>query len=207
MRRIERLNTGRMEPGQDLVVAGYAGLKGTQLLAEAKAEVLRQWFTPSYMEEIRTISAPVLNPDPAWMEAIEATEWEQIEEGGIFTALWNLSGGYERGVSFTLRKIPLRQETVEVCERFELNPYRLMSGDCLLLVTDNGGRTVERLRQQGILAAVIGYVNNGISREIIHEESRGYLERPQRDELWKVLKEGFHNERKDIGSHGEKQQN
>lgn len=201
MRRIERLNTGRMEPGQDLVVAGYAGLKGTRLLVEAREAVLRQWFTPSYMEEIRSFSAPVLNQDPDWMEAIEATEWEQIGEGGIFTALWNLSGGYERGISFALRKIPLRQETVEVCERFELNPYRLMSGDCLLLVTDNGGRMVERLRQQEIPAVVIGYVNDGISREIIHEEGRGYLERPQRDELWKVLKEGTDHEREDIGSH------
>ncbi len=50
-------------------------------------------------------------------------------EGGILTAIWNLTGAYETGVEFYLRQIPMRQETVEVCERLELNPYRLYSWD------------------------------------------------------------------------------
>ena len=36
MRRIERENTGLLHPGQDLVVAGYAGLAGTLKLVETK---------------------------------------------------------------------------------------------------------------------------------------------------------------------------
>ena len=38
MRKIERENTGLLHAGQDLVVAGYAGLAGTVKLAEAKEE-------------------------------------------------------------------------------------------------------------------------------------------------------------------------
>ena len=38
MRKIERENTGLLQAGQDLVVAGYAGLAGTVKLAEAKDE-------------------------------------------------------------------------------------------------------------------------------------------------------------------------
>lgn len=187
MRRIERAGNGYIKPGQDLVVAGYPGLKGTMLLAAEKQEELGQWFTAAYLEAVRQLPVPVLEPDPEWLKKVGATECEAIEEGGIFTALWNLSGGYEQGISFTLRNIPLRQETVEICERFQLNPYRLLSGDCLLLAADNGGKMVYDLSRQGISAAVIGYVNNSIKREILHAEGLGYLERPQQDELWKVL--------------------
>ena len=38
MRKIERENTGLLHPGQDLVVAGYAGLAGTLKLVETKKE-------------------------------------------------------------------------------------------------------------------------------------------------------------------------
>lgn len=187
MRRIERAGNGSIKPDQDLVVAGYPGLKGTMLLAAEKHEELRQWFTAAYLEAVRQLPVPVLEEDPEWLKEVGATECEAIEEGGIFTALWNLSGGYQQGISFTLRNIPLRQETVEICERFQLNPYRLLSGSCLLLAADNGGKMVYDLSRQGISAAVIGYVNNSIKREILHAEGLGYLERPQEDELWKVL--------------------
>ena len=52
MRKIERENTGLLHAGQDLVVAGYAGLAGTVKLAEAKEEELSRWFSNGYMEEI-----------------------------------------------------------------------------------------------------------------------------------------------------------
>lgn len=86
-----------------------------------------------------------------------------------------------------LRRIPIRQETIEICERYELNPYRLYSKGCYLLAAANGGRLVRQLEEQGIAAKTVGQVNPGIAREIINEQSRGYLERPQPDELWKIL--------------------
>ena len=52
MRKIERENTGLLQAGQDLVVAGYAGLAGTVKLAEAAKEELSRWFSDEYMEEI-----------------------------------------------------------------------------------------------------------------------------------------------------------
>ena len=41
MRRIERESRGEMRPGQDLVVAGYAGLAGTRKIIEKKEKELR----------------------------------------------------------------------------------------------------------------------------------------------------------------------
>ena len=186
MRRIERENTGLLQAGQDLVVAGYAGLAGTVKLAEAAKEELSRWFSDEYMEEIAD-AAPLCPVSPEFWRSCGAAEWEPAGEGGILTAIWNLTGAYETGVKFYLRQIPMRQETVEVCERLELNPYRLYSRGCVLLTADNGGQLVRILAEKHIPAQVIGRVNKGIAREMIVQEGRGFLERPQPDEITKVI--------------------
>ena len=186
MRKIERENTGLLQAGQDLVVAGYAGLAGTVKLAKAKEEELSRWFSNGYMEEIAGCSRYLLREENGFWRDCGAAEWEPAGEGGILTAIWNLTGAYETGVEFYLRQIPIRQETVEVCERLELNPYRLYSQGCVLLTADNGGQLVRALAAKNIPAQVMGRVNKGIAREMIVQEGRGFLERPQPDEITKV---------------------
>ena len=190
MRKIERENTGLLQAGQDLVVAGYAGLAGTVKLAEAAKEELSRWFSDEYMEEIAD-AAPLCPVSPEFWRSCGAAEWEPAGEGGILTAIWNLTGAYETGVEFYLRQIPIRHETVEVCERLELNPYRLYSWGCVLLTSDNGGQLVRILAEKHIPAQVIGRVNKGIAREMIVQEGRGFLERPQPDEITKVIPDFF----------------
>ena len=192
MRKIERENTGLLHAGQDLVVAGYAGLAGTVKLAEAKEEELSRWFSNGYMEVIAGCSRYLLREENGFWRDCGAAEWEPAGEGGILTAIWNLTGAYETGVEFYLRQIPIRQETVEVCERLELNPYRLYSQGCVLLTADNGGQLVRALAAKNIPAQVMGRVNKGIAREMIVQEGRGFLERPQPDEITKVIP-GFFN--------------
>ena len=115
------------------------------------------------------------------------TAWEYAKEGGILTAVWNLSGIYNVGVDIDLRMIPMKQAVVEVCEIFEVNPYRLFSENCVILACDRGGQMVRSLSAQGIPAAVIGSTEKGIARVIRHgEETAGYLERPRADELSRI---------------------
>ncbi len=191
MRRIERENTGFMKPGHDLVVAGYAGLAGTRIIAERRYDQLRTWFSEDYLWQILSGKRGQEVSGACDWKSWGATEWEPAGEGGIFTAIWNLSGAYGTGVEFVLRQIPVRQETIEVCERFELNPYRLYSAGCYLLASENGGQMVRVLEGQGVPAVVIGKVNQGIARQILGSDSLGYLERPQPDELKKVIPDFF----------------
>ena len=55
MRKIERDNTGLMRPGQNLVVAGYAGYAGTIAIVRQKREELLQWFTKGYLDRIKML--------------------------------------------------------------------------------------------------------------------------------------------------------
>lgn len=190
MRRIKRENSGGLRPGQDLVAAGFAGQAGCAAIAEAERQRLLTWFSAEYLDSIE----PAEDRNTAkerrslgFWAGFGATEWEPAGEGGILAAIWNLSGAYETGVAFSLRRIPVRQETIEICERFELNPYRLYSAGCCLLTAENGGQMVEALAARQIPAQVIGRVNRGISREMKVQDDWGFLERPQPDEIYKVI--------------------
>lgn len=191
MRKIERENSGRMCAGQELVTAGFAGRSGSAAIAAARRQELLQWFSAEYLDKAATGGDDERLRQPGFWEQFDVTEWEPAGEGGILTAIWNLSGAYETGVAFSLRRIPIRQETIEICERFELNPYRLYSAGCYLLAAENGGKLVEALAAQQIPAQVIGTVSRGIAREMKVQDDWGYLERPQPDEIRKVIAD-FH---------------
>ena len=46
---------------------------------------------------------------------------------------------------------------------------------------------MQKLKERGIEAAVIGAVKKGIAREMIVQDGQGFLERPQPDELLKAV--------------------
>ena len=191
MRKIDRDPNGRgiFAPGQDLVVAGAIAKKGVRAAVDKKRAVLEERFSKLFMWKLEEALDEKLNLTPELMTAAGATEWEYIEEGGILAALWNLSGAYAQGITFSLLKFPVRQELIEVCELLDLNPYRLWSGECVLMATDHGEDMVTFFAEKGIYAKVIGKVEKGIARKMTGVGGTGYLERPQPDEIYKLTEE------------------
>ena len=86
-----------------------------------------------------------------------------------------------------LSKIAVRQETIEVCEHFRLNPYQLASGGSFLMLTENGEALADALNQKGIQAAVIGQLTDSNDKIIHNGEDMRYIDRPAPDELMKVF--------------------
>ena len=187
MRLIERESKGILKPGQDLVMAGYAGREGSRRIAIAREEELNSWFSRDYIEQMKQNDNFEIDDTVIPWQDYGASEWETVGEGGIFTALWNLSGAYQTGFEVDLYQIPVRQETIELCERYDLNPYRLLSSNCVLAAADHGGHLIEALSKKGIPAFVIGRVKQGIKREIYYGQVRGFLERPREDQIYRIL--------------------
>ena len=181
---------GFMRPGQDLVMAGYAGFAGTVKIGAEKRDFLKTRFSPMFLrclDETEPYSVEQWIKREQKEEHCSFTVYEYAGEGGVLAALWNLSGVFNAGIEFDLRRIPIRQATVEICELYGLNPYRLRSGGGFVAAADNGGRAVRALEAAGIPAAVIGSVIPGTARRMSHGgESAGFLERPQPDEYDKI---------------------
>ena len=84
------------------------------------------------------------------------------------------------------RKVPVRQETIEVCEVFDIDPYKFQSEGALLIGIRGGEALVQKLRNQGFMAQIIGQTNTGKDRLLYSAGNARYLDRPAEDELYKI---------------------
>ena len=109
-----------------------------------------------------------------------------VTEGGIFGALWEMAEASGVGLEIDIKKIPIRQETVEVCEFFGINPYQLISSGCMLMAAEDGNMLVRELEKAGIPATIIGKATEGNDRVLINADEQRFLEPPKTDELYKV---------------------
>ncbi|RHP06097.1 AIR synthase-related protein [Dorea sp. AF36-15AT] len=174
--------------GQDIVYAGWAGLEGMlRIIGEKEAE-LRERFTPAFIGQMKAYDSELCGLlKIAVADAMGVSVIRQVSRGGILASLWDLAKDTELGLNLDLKKIAVRQETIEVCEHFRLNPYQLASGGSFLMLTENGEALADALNQKGIQAAVIGQLTDSNDKIIHNGEDMRYIDRPAPDELMKVF--------------------
>lgn len=178
----------RAAPGEDIVMTKWIGLEGTALIAKSNADKLKERYPSDLVEEAADFLcyASILQ-EAAIAVKSGASYMQAVREGGIFGGLWELAANNSVGLVADLKHIPVRQETIEVCEYFDLNPYEFMAGGSLLITASNGGDLVQKLMDEGIFAAVIGKVTEGNDRIIRHEDESRFLEPARGDEIYRVL--------------------
>ena len=174
--------------GQDIVYAGWAGLEGMlRIIGEKEAE-LRERFTPAFIGQMKAYDSELCGLSKiAVADAMGVSVIRQVSRGGILASPWDLAKDTELGLNLDLKKIAVRQETIEVCEHFRLNPYQLASGGSFLMLTENGEALADALNQKGIQAAVIGQLTDSNDKIIHNGEDMRYIDRPAPDELMKVF--------------------
>lgn len=182
------LLTNHMKPGHDIVVTKWIALEGTTIIAKEKESELLRVFRESFVREAQGFDQ-YLSVVPESQIAVKSgvSAMHDITEGGIFGALWELAEGAGCGLDIDLKSIPIRQESVEVCEQFGVNPYLLMSSGSMLIATEDGPALVRALAAHGIHSAIIGRATDGNDRILRNGEEIRYLDRPQSDELYKVV--------------------
>ncbi|MFQ9637661.1 MAG: AIR synthase-related protein [Eisenbergiella sp.] len=109
-----------------------------------------------------------------------------VTEGGIFGALWEMAESSGVGLEIDLKKLPIRQETVEICNFLDWNPYELISGGSLLIAAENGADLVRKLEAEKIPAAVVGRTTRGKDRIVKNGEEKRFLEPAKPDELYQL---------------------
>lgn len=186
---------GQMEPGreaanrkfaagQDIVMTKWAGATGAAALVWQERNRERKGafaarFPGNFLDRavgyFRYMSS--VNDVRVALEA-GAEALQSVGKSGVFGALWELGERSGVGVSVGLKRIPVCQEAVEVCEWFDRNPYLIPSDGVLLVGTRDGERLAEELVRAGIPAAVIGTVTKGRDRVIVNGDERRFLVSP-----------------------------
>ncbi len=181
------ISTAGAEPGMDILVTKWIGIEGTSILAKEKEKELRTRFSAPFVEKAQRLDAFIsVVPEAAVAVQSGVGAMHDVTEGGIFGALWELAEASGVGLEIDMKKIPIRQETVEVCEFFGINPYQLISSGCMLMAAADGNALVRALEREGIPAAVIGKATDGNDRVLQNGGERRFLEPPKTDELYRV---------------------
>ncbi|WP_099469611.1 AIR synthase family protein [Konateibacter massiliensis] len=190
VRNGKMISTGGARPGQDIVVTKWIGLEGTSILAKEHEEALLTKYPKFLVETAKNFDQYIsVMKEAAAAVKSGVSAMHDVTEGGIYGALWEMAEASGVGLEIDLKKIPIRQETVEVCEFFNLNPYCLISSGSMLIACDNGHDLVRELERQGIHAAVVGKTTRGKDRVVVNEDERRFLEPPKADEIYNVNSE------------------
>lgn len=176
-------------PKEDIVMTKWMGLEGTAVIANQYSENLKSRYHADIVEEAKDFKQYMsVLPEIAIALNNGASAVQVVREGGIFGGLWNLAETGSVGLEVSLKDIPVKQETIEVCEYYDVNPYELLGGGSLLISTSNGTEMVRLLREQGIESAIIGVTTDNNDRIIKHDEESRYLE-PPKGELMHTISE------------------
>ncbi len=178
---------GRPEETLDVVVTKWIGLEGTAIIAKEKEQELSERYPVGLIlkaqeqEQYLSVASEAATALKSGVYAMH-----DVRSGGIFGALWELSQKIGVGLCIDLKKIPVKQETIEICEFYHLNPYALLSGGMLLMASPDGAGLVKALEAEGICAAVIGSTNHSNDKLIVNREETRCLEPASPDEILKI---------------------
>lgn len=180
-------------PGAELLMCGYTGLEGTlRILAEDRAE-LNTRFVDTFLDQAERLETELVMPEQIMCvyEADGRAAVRQTGSGGILAALWELCEQEKAGFDIDMHQIPLKQETVEICEFYRLNPYQMTSAGSFLILTERADEVLEKLEKSGTYAVRLGTAGRQKARVIRNGEETRYLDRPAPDELlrWQTERE------------------
>lgn len=183
------ISTADVLPDMDILVTKWVGIEGTAILAKEKEQELSARYTKPFLEAAKGLDRYLsVLPEAATAVKSGVAAMHDVTEGGIFGALWEMAEASGVGLEIDLKKIPLKQETVEICEYFGISPYELISSGSMLMAAKDGNRLVMELQKEGVPAVIIGKATAGRDRILRNEDECRYLEPPKTDELYKVLK-------------------
>ncbi|MEE1249297.1 MAG: AIR synthase family protein [Lachnospiraceae bacterium] len=182
------VSTAGVRPGMDIIATKWVGIEGTVILVREREKELLERYSTTFIDRAKDLDAYICVLSEAAVAARSGVSaMHDVTEGGIFGALWEMAEASGVGLEIDLKKIPIRQETVEICEFFGLNPYELISSGCMLMAASDGNYLVRELEKEGIPAVVIGKATEGNDRILLNEEETRFLEPPKTDELYKVM--------------------
>ena len=182
------VSTAGAKAGDDIIVTKWIGLEGTSIIAKEKEQELLTRYPGQLVETAKNFDKYLsVLPEAATAIKSGVSAMHDVTEGGIFGALWEMAEASGVGLEIDLKKIPVKQETIEVCEFFGINPYELISSGSMLMASADGNMLVRELEKKGIHAAVVGKAVAGNDRVLNNEEERRFLEPPKTDELYKVV--------------------
>ena len=187
----------------DIIVTRFIGILGTAILAREFESGLRTRYPKWLVDEAISFDDDVDRIEENDIDVIKSmgdriAYLGRYTEFGVFEALFQMSRFLKCGMDIEIKSIPIKQETVEVCEFTGADPYLLYSGVSCVLACENGEDIIRELAGHDIPAFKVGITTSTNDKIVINESERGFLPHVRKDELKRILGKKVYYERTDF---------
>ena len=189
------VKTSGAKVGDDIILTKGIVIEGTSIIAtEKERKLLEKGLDKQFIEKCKQF---IYDPGISVLkEAILANQNFEIHamhdptEGGIATALAEISIASDTGVLIEREKINIFPESEKLCEIYGLNPLGTISSGSLLIILDEGNSIdlIDLLIKNGIFAAKIGkIVEKKEGLKIVKDGIKNKLVYSEKDEITKIF--------------------
>ncbi len=118
----------------EIFMSGYIALGETLELINANEERLLGRFSARFLDKSKARIQEEL-------KSAESFDFPQTAEvfpvrGSILDALWEWGEAHDTGFRINLLKIPILQETIEICEELDMDPYFRSCDNAAYIISD-----------------------------------------------------------------------
>lgn len=182
------ITTDGARDGDSLVITKHAGLEGASIIAHEKESELKEALGEETVNEAKSFIEQIsVVKDGLTAAGFGVNAMHDVTEGGILGAVWEICEASGKGADIYAENIPVNMSTKKICEYYNIDPLRLISSGCMLISASDGEGLVKRLNSEGIMASVIGRLNDTGKKRLITADGSFDIESPGSDELYKVL--------------------
>ena len=167
-----------------------AGLEGSGIIACDYPEKLIEKLSDeeimeakSYLDMVSVVKEGVI------AGKIGFSGMHDVTEGGILGAVWELCYTSGTGAEINQEAIPVTDVTSKICEICEIDPLRLISSGCMLIIIspDKGDALEKALVARDVKVSLIGTVReSAYGMKIIHSGKTAEIAPPESDEIYKA---------------------
>lgn len=179
------LNARNIEKGYKVILTKKLAIEGTSIIAEDLEDILKKDIDDNLIKEAKNLIDNISVVKEGMIAGELGVEYmHDITEGGLFGAIYEASQAIHKGIKIYKNKIKLEKSTKIICEKLNIDPYRLIASGSLIIITEveNATKLLNNFEEENIEANIIGEViDDGV---FIDNEK---IDPPESDELYKVI--------------------
>lgn len=180
------VTTGGAKIGDDIIVTGYAGLEGTGILSRLYKDYLITKLPSEIIDMGKNMLKSISVVDVGMLAGqFGVNAMHDATEGGILGAIWEVAVASNKGMYIYEENIPIKEETLKICNALNINPYRLISSGCMIIACSNGIGLCDLLNKNGISANIVGKITED-NKMISAGGIEFVVDPPESDEIYSV---------------------
>lgn len=194
----------------EILVIGSIAADTAVSLIEKRRDELKKRLSERFINESHERLSSINKNNSIFLESIlnnhkaEIDYFFKVSDFGIYGGLWdfaerksdidgdclkndsieqNLTKGV--GIEVSLMDIPIEQETVEICEVFDINPYVSSTKDVYVISVKSSYGILSEASEASVTASVVGIETSAKDRVVVNNGERKYLTPTDRTDYFK----------------------